>query len=95
MDSNQDGNHMAKSAKDFQTELDKIFTSVVQIPGISGIKIKSGDLHEIVGDYPGKDHRMPVCCDTMRKNMKEGDTIINDTPSGQSAMLIILYQIPR
>jgi hypothetical protein len=86
---------MAKSEQDFQVALDNIFTSVVQIPGISGIKIKSGDLHEVVGDYTGKDHRMPVCCATMRKNMKEDDKIIGDTPSGQSASLIILYQIPR
>lgn len=86
---------MAKSAQDFETELDKIFKLAAQVPGICGVAIKSGDLHRVVGDYPGPDHRMPVCCSVMKNMMKMGDIIINDTRSGQSASLIILYHIPR
>jgi hypothetical protein len=43
--------------------------------GLSHIDILSGDLHRRFGGYPGQDHRMPVCCDVMRKNMRPADEI--------------------
>ena len=80
---------MPPNAEDFQKELDKIFT---QLPFID---IRSGDLHKKVGDYPGTNHRMRVCCEVMRKNMKQGDIILKQPPKGNGANLIIRYKLPR
>jgi 5-methylcytosine-specific restriction protein A len=61
----------------------------------SYVDITSGDLHRSVGGYPGKDHRMPVCCDVMRELMKVKDEIIQQPPSGMGATLVIRYHLPR
>ncbi|MBF0227843.1 MAG: HNH endonuclease [Desulfobacterales bacterium] len=79
----------------FSDKLNEIFNKAELIQGISGIKIKSGDLHKIVGDYPGKYHRMPICCKVMKNNMKDCDKILEEPLSGQGATLKILYELPR
>ncbi len=61
----------------------------------SYVDITSGDVHRSVGGYPGKDHRMPVCCDVMRELMKVKDEIIQQPPSGMGATLVIRYHLPR
>ena len=55
--------------------------------------IISGDLHRSVGGYPGKDNRMPICCDVMRRKMKENDKILNQPPKGNGATLQIKYYL--
>lgn len=82
------------TAKDFQSELDSFFASTQQ-EGKSFIEIKSGDLHRSVGGYPGRNHRMPLCCGVMKRNMKPGDQILQQPPSGQGATLIIRFKLPR
>lgn len=64
---------------------------------LPAITISTGELHREVGGYPGDDHRMPVCCNAMRKVMQEdiGDVIIKEPPSGQGASLTIKYKLPR
>ncbi len=57
------------------------------------IEINSGELHRKIGGYPGKNHRMPVCCDAMRKMMREGDEIITQPPKGNGASLTIKYKL--
>jgi len=59
------------------------------------VEVKSGELHSEVGSYPGSNHRMPVCCDVMRRNMKEGDEILQQPPKGKGANLVIRYKLPR
>ena len=82
------------STDDFQTELESIF-SFAEEKLLTAIVIKSGDLHKLVGGYPGKDHRMRICCNVMRKNMMSGDEILSAPLSGEGASLTIKYQFPR
>jgi transcriptional regulator with XRE-family HTH domain len=58
-------------------------------------EVVSGDLHRVVGDYPGPGHRMPVCCTVMTRAMRPGDRILREPPSGKGATLTIRYRLPR
>ncbi len=82
------------TAKRFQSELDSIF-ALAQQEGKSFIEVKSGDLHRSVGGYPGPNHRIPLCCVVMKRNMKADDQILQQPPSGQGATLIIRFKLPR
>ena len=85
---------MPHTAQDFQDKLDNIFASA-QNQGKLYVDVKSGDLHRRVGGYPGHNHRMPVCCEVMRRNMNIGDQILQEPPSGQGATLVVRYKLPR
>jgi hypothetical protein len=85
---------MTATAQDFQNNLDTIFMDALQ-NGSPYVDVKSGDLHRKVGDYPGGNHRMPVCCEVMRRNIKSGDNIIQQPPKGNGASLTIRYKLPR
>lgn len=61
----------------------------------SHIVVVSGDLHRLVGGYPGKDHRMPLCCQVMRTEMHGGDEVVSEPSSGQGATLSVKYKLPR
>ncbi len=63
--------------------------------GLASISIRAGDLHRTVGGYPGKSHRMPVCCHAMKSMMGSGDTVLVSPPSGLGASLTIEYGLPR
>ncbi len=79
---------------DFQMQLDSIFSFAAE-KRLTAIIIKSGELYRLIGEYPGTDHRMPICCNVMRKNMMTGDEVLSEPPSGVSASLTIKYQFPR
>jgi hypothetical protein len=49
---------------DFENMIEQLFSDA-RGKGLDYIEINSGDLHEKVGGYPGKDHRMTICCDVM------------------------------
>jgi len=78
----------------FQAILDRVF-EVVQDLDLSFVDVKSGDLHRILGGYPGPDHRMPICCDVMYHNMRGEDKVLEKPPKGRGASLIIRYYFPR
>jgi 5-methylcytosine-specific restriction protein A len=59
------------------------------------VDINSGQLHRMVGGYPGVDHRMPVCCSVMEAEMRSGDAIVGAPPKGRGASLTIRYRLPR
>ena len=82
------------TASDFQAQLDQAFQAA-QRKGLSYVDVKSGDLHRQVGGYPGANHRMPVCCNVMRQNMRTGDSVLHEPPKGKGASLEIRYKIPR
>jgi len=84
----------APTVKDFQRELDRIFDEAMK-QGRSFVDVVARDLHNPVGGYSGSNHRMPSCCDVMRKNMKAGDEILSGPPSGAGANLTIRYRLPR
>ena len=61
------------------------------------VDINAGELHSRLGDYPGPNHRMPVCCEVMKVAMAEdaGDRILQQPESGQGASLTVRYVLPR
>jgi len=79
---------------DFQRELDIIFKDT-QKSGKTYIDANSGDLHRRVGGYPGKNHRMPLCCEVLKKNMRPEDQVLEQPFKGKGASLIIRYKLPR
>jgi len=85
---------MLPNMRDFQKELNEIF-EIAQNQGNPHVDVKSGDLHRRVGGYPKHNHRMPLCCKIMKQNMKQGDQILQQPPSGQGATLLIRYKLPR
>lgn len=76
----------------FENEIKRLMEDA-KINGKKEITIVSGDIHRLVGGYPGKNHRMPVCCKVMRNLMRSGDEILFQTPAGQSSTLKIKYYL--
>lgn len=81
-------------AEEFRLELIRVFYEAVQ-QGKSTVEISAGELHRRVGDYPGANHRIPVCCEVMRSQFCPDDLIVEEPPSGQGASLTIRYRLPR
>ncbi len=65
--------------------------------GHTHIDVKAGSLHRRVGGYPTQDgdHRMPLCCEVMRRRMRQGDEIVQEPPKGQGATFTVRYRLPR
>jgi len=84
------------TAEDFKLELHRMMLEAMKEGKVS-VVINAGELHSRVGDYPGRDHRMPVCCEVMRTAFARdaGDVILEEPPSGQGASLTIQYSLPR
>ena len=84
------------TAEDFKHELFRMMAEA-QNAGNEFVEVKAGELHERVGDYPGRDHRMPNCCQVMKGQLAldYGDTIVEEPPSGQGSTLTIRYRLPR
>ena len=83
------------TAVDFRVALAKLFGDATAA-GRGTVVVRSGDLHRIVGGYPGPDHRMPVCCNVMYAEMVDGvDEILTAPPKGQGASLAIEFLLPR
>jgi len=76
---------------DFQNHLNDILLSAKN-KGFQFVDVKSGDLLKRVGAH---NNRMSLCCSIMKNNMKTGDIILHEPPSGQGASLIIRYKLPR
>jgi 5-methylcytosine-specific restriction protein A len=68
---------------------------IAQRAGLSFLDVVSGDLHREVGGYPGTEHRMPVCCSVMERQMVPGDRVVRRPPKGKGATLTIRYKLPR
>jgi len=84
------------SADDFRNELYRIMLEATKA-GRPNVDINAGELHRRVGNYPGKNHRMPVCCEVMRRALATdaGDVVLEQPPNGQGARLTIRYVLPR
>jgi hypothetical protein len=78
----------------FRAELHRQFELATK-RGVPTVDINSGDLHLILGDYPGTGHRMPTCCDAMYAEQREGDRILQQAEKGKGASLTIRYKLPR
>ena len=82
------------STEDFRTTLRDVLTKADEY-GFVAVDVNSGNLHRRVGDYPGNDHRMPMCCEAMYSEMKVKDSIISQPESGQGASVVVRYKLPR
>jgi len=82
----------APTALDFQNALQEML-SFAEKEGKKHLAVVSGDLHRVVGGYPGPNHRMPICCNVMKKMMQLGDEILYEPPKGQGATLTIKYYL--
>lgn len=82
------------TTEDFRREL-RAQLGRAQRSGAPHIEINSGELHRKVGDYPGPNHRMPMCCDIMYEAHTVGDEIISKPPKGKGASLTIRFKLPR
>lgn len=79
---------------EFEDVLKEIF-HIAQMKGSSYVVMTAGELHRRVGGYPGRDHRMPVCCNVMRRMLQKGDEILDEPMKGTGASLKIRYKLPR
>jgi len=84
------------TADDFKAGLFGMM-SEIQKTGQEFAEINAGELHRRVGGYPGRDHRMPDCCQVMKAQLALdwGDRIVDEPPSGQGSTLTIRYRLPR
>lgn len=84
------------NAEEFKAELHRMMSEGTKRDWPT-VDISAGELHRRVGGYPGKDHRMPVCCKVMRDALAldAGDGILEEPPSGEGASLAIRYVLPR
>lgn len=82
------------NTKDFQDQLRSILLDAGR-KGKMHIDINSGELHRKLGGYPGPNHQMPICCSVMKREMKDGDLILDGPLSGKGASLTIRYLLPR
>lgn len=83
------------TSEDFRTELNaQILRATRQ--GRPSVEINAGELHRAVGGYPGESHRMPMCCQAMRDELRNGNaTVVFETDSGAAPALTIRYNLPR
>jgi len=82
------------TTKQFHNQLHDIFTHAEE-RGDWFVKVNAGDLHRMVGGYPGTNHRMPMCCGVMYDEMKADDKILAAPPKGKGASVTIQYRLPR
>ena len=81
--------------EDFLSELRSQFRRA-QDRGARYVTINAGELHRRVGGYPSRGgHRMPLCCDVMYRERRNGDEVIAAPPKGKGASLTIRYGLPR
>lgn len=55
------------------------------------IDLISGEIHRTLGQYPGTNHRMPICCEVMYEKMNDDDKILHAPPKRKGATLKIRY----
>jgi len=78
----------------FRTALQKQLAKAER-NGESHCEVQAGALHREVGIYPRSNHRMPICCDVMRQEMRGEDRIITEPPKQNGASVVIRYTLPR
>jgi hypothetical protein len=83
---------MLPSAWDFQNRLMAILNSARQ-SGKPYIDVEAGRLHKQVAGYPNSHHRMPVCCEVMKRMMRTGDSVLRESESKQGTKLLIRYNV--
>ena len=81
-------------ADQFRSALLALFEKA-RVAGKPAVDVNSGELHRIVGGYPGANHKMPVCCNVMQAAKYLSDVVVQSPPKGRGASLTIRYALPR
>lgn len=55
------------------------------------LTIQAGELKKVLKF----EQRVPICCQAMRKAMRDGDEILEEPPQGDGTRLKIRYKLPR
>ena len=78
----------------FEAALNNLLTKA-RSEGKRSLIISAGELHRVVGGYPGANHRMPTCVGVMHSFLGKGagGKIINSPLKGKGASLEIEYYI--
>jgi len=80
------------TASDFRKALKKLLNEEKK-KGALYVDVRAANLHRSVGDYPGKNNRMPLCCEVMRSMMRQGDEVLKEPKKGYGASLTIRYHL--
>jgi 5-methylcytosine-specific restriction protein A len=83
---------MRPTAWEFRNKIAGILNTARQY-GKSYVDVESGKLHGDLAGDPKSNHRMPICCDVMKRMMRKGDFILNESTSGHGASLTIRYAV--
>jgi 5-methylcytosine-specific restriction protein A len=82
------------STPDFRAALTARLANAERL-SLSHLDVNAGDLHRQVGGYPGPKHRMPMCCNALRAEMRPPDAVMKEPPKGNGASLTIRFKLPR
>lgn len=82
------------STDDFRVEL-RAQLRRAQRQGRPHAEINAGELHRVIGSYPGPSHRMPMCCEAMRQEMRHCDEVVFKPDGGKGASLTVRYVLQR
>jgi len=83
---------MRPTAWDFRNKL-TVILNVARQKGDAYVDVESGHLHSQVGGYPNASHKLPICCDVMKRMMRAGDSIVEESLSGHGTALTIRYLV--
>ena len=78
--------------EDFIKEIQKL-KQEAKTKGLEYVDIVSGDVHRTLGGYPGKNHRMRICCEVMYEMMGVKDEVLNAPASTYGATVEIRYYL--
>jgi len=85
---------MVLSAEEFRKEL-KAQMERAQRRDAGHVEVNAGELHRALGGYPGRDHRMPICCNVMHQEMQDDDEVISGPDKGKRASYTVRFKLPR
>jgi hypothetical protein len=83
---------MPPTAWEFQNRLMAILNSARK-GGKPYIDVDAGRLHKQVAGYLNSRHRLPVCCEVMKRMMRAGDLVLKESESKQGRKLLIRYNV--
>lgn len=84
---------MSNTYKELFMEEIKRQQDIAKKAGKKFVNLTSRDIHQEVGGYPARNHKMPSCCEAMYALMKTGDEVVAAPPSGKGAYLTIKYNL--
>ncbi|GAB4038689.1 hypothetical protein [Spirosoma jeollabukense] len=84
---------MIPQRQDFVDAVHRMFQEATA-NGDKSVDVIARILHIQAGGSIG-DHRMTICCNVMKQEMKDSDKILYTSPSGLGPTLSIYYKLPR